>query len=109
MPWIIADEEGRICHARKKVYNTERGAKMGYRAALETYLQMHYLYDDDLDYGFYLSKVLPQDESFLGQVLAAAAEPVTDVPFQERRWNEITQHFKSVYTIREVTMDLKGV
>jgi len=107
MPWIIADDEGRICHARKKVYNTERGAKMGYRAALDNYLQCWYLYDDeDLDYNFYVSKTIPQDGSFLGNLLAKT-NPPADIEKNEQRWGELTEQFNSMYSIQEVTMQLQ--
>jgi len=106
MPWIIADDEGRICHARKKVYNTERGAKMGYKAALNNYLQCWYLYDDDLDYHFYVSKVLPADDSFIGGLLSQV-HPVEVTDEKEQRWDELTEQFKSMYSIQEVTMNLQ--
>lgn len=102
MPWIIADEEGRICHARKKVYNTERGAKMGYKAAIDNWMQCWYLYDEeDLDYGFYLRKRLHDD--FLNGILTADVDMSDEA---EARWNELVEQFKSTWTIQEVTMSL---
>lgn len=102
MPWIIADEEGRICHARKKVYNTERGAKMGYKATLDNYLQMWYLYDEeDLDYGFYQRKMLKDD--WMNGLLTADVDMSDEA---EARWNELIEQFKSIYSIQEVTMSL---
>jgi hypothetical protein len=99
MPWIIADDEGRICEARKKIYNTEKGAKMGYRAALDHYLQMWYLYDDDLNYHYYVQK----SGGLVGRLLTAA-HPVEFTDEKERRFNELTEQFKSMYSIQEMEM-----
>lgn len=107
MPWIIADDEGRVCHARQKVYNTRRGAKMGFAAALDNYLQCWFLYDDeDLDYNFYVSKKIPSDGSFLGNLLAQTNPPTKDLGEQQQRWDEIEAQFKSMYSIQEVDMTL---
>ena len=108
MPWIIADDEGRICHARKRIYTTERGAKCGFAAALDNYLQCWFLYDDeDLNYHFYVDKKIPAGDSFLGDLLCNIhRDTIKDPAEQQRRWDELTEQFKSMYSIQEVDMTL---
>lgn len=103
MPYIIADKNGVICEGRNKIYPTERGAKMGYKAALETFLQMAYLHEEGLDYAYYLSRVIP-DQPFAFTNVG----DIEDIEHNARRWDELTAQFEATYSIEEFDLIKKG-
>lgn len=93
MPYMIVNNKNEPIVGRG-VYKTEKGAKMGYKASLEGYVQDKYLYNKSLNYKEFVAWVFRRNRYEL-----LAATPLHSTHVQIKQY---VDDFNAEYHIKEV-------